>query len=94
MTDAWKDLGHRGPETYEEILARSLVNQQDGGHTEAQKAAKAKADKQRLMVHDAYFANQFIDYNGVKVSATLAGQFGVKVSPPDDADEGDMGEMR
>lgn len=42
--------------------------------------------------HDQLFADQFIDYNGVKVSATLAGQFGVKVSPPDNVDdEGDLG---
>lgn len=47
-----------------------------------------------LRRHDALFADQFLEYNGLKVSATLARKFGVVISPPDNADEGDRGRMK
>ena len=56
------------------------------------KAEEAERELVRLRKLDALFADQFGEYNGIKISSTLAKQFGVKLSPPDNADEdGDMG---
>jgi hypothetical protein len=51
-------------------------------------------EMEKLRRHDALFADQFGEYNGLKISSTLAKQFGVVLSPADDADEGDMGGMK
>jgi len=75
-------------------LVEAFVNNTDE-RKKPKTAEQIALDKEMLRRHDQLFADQFMEFNGVKVSATLAGQFGVKVSPPDNVDDdGDLGGSR
>ena len=81
-------------ETYEEALARCDVLKPESGLTDVEKAEKLAFAKAMAEKHDAFYAEHYGVYNGIKISSTLQKQYGVKLSPPDNADEGDMGESR
>ena len=76
MSRAWDDLGG-SRETYEQALARSLVNQREPELTEQERADKIVAGRERLRQHDAYFADGFLPVDEQRqVSLELARQFG------------------
>jgi len=79
--------------TVKKLVDAFVANQDEKRKPKTPEQLALEADMIRR--HDKLFADQFMEFNGVKVSATLAGQFGVVLTPPDDVDEtGDMGEMR
>jgi len=82
-------------ETYEQMLARSLVGKSKDEMTEQERAAKIIEDRERLKKHDTRFATGFLNMGEERlISRTLAKQYGLNISPPDNADEGDLGGMK
>ena len=82
MTDAWDELGGRR-ETYEQALARSLVNQREPELTEQQRAEIEVEARERMRKHDAHFSGGFISTDEQQlVSRTLAKRLGYHVGDP------------
>jgi len=95
MTDDDNPYRRFRPETYEQALARCEVLKPDAGLTEQDKAERLAFDLAIAKRHDAFFAASFQDFGGVKISAALAGQFGVQLTPYNQQDDdGDMGGLR
>lgn len=92
MSRAFDDLGGKA-ETYEDALARSLVGQKEPGLTEQQVADKIVAGRERLRLHDAYFADGFLPVDEQRqVSLELARQFGFTPHQSRELPDGQMGD--
>ena len=93
MSKAWDDLGARPlpdtdpywdarnaashRETYQEAIARSVVLQPAVALTEQELADRIVAGRERMKMHDARFADNFLSVDEERlVSRTLARQLG------------------
>ncbi len=77
MSGVWDDINGIHRESYSEALARSLVHQKEPELTEAERAARIVASRERQRMHDAYFADGFLPVDEQRiVSLELARQFG------------------
>ena len=84
IDDPYADLGGKR-ETYSEALARAFVLRPVATLTEQEIAAKIVADRERMKMHDRAFRDDFIQgTEATLVSRTLARQYGITISEPDD----------